>query len=286
MQCHSMNAVAKRTMKGLAAAIVAVAAAQTAASPAAFEVASVKPYISPPPATPGVLAVVRRDPPPAHFVISGTRVSATGNLLALVRLSYALDASHVRLGRELAEWATGELYTIEARAPGDTIPKVTQVQEMMQTLLAERFQLKVSRSTQVMPVYDLVVAPGGPKLTPTAFADSSPVDRDEGSTRTHLRRRLLNFSIPDLVDWLRRSFDRPLLDKTGLTGGFDFSLDYEVPPTPGASAEALAAMGATDIDSGVPIVTAFREQLGLRVVRAREPVEILVMEHAEKPAAN
>ena len=286
MQCHSMNAVAKRTLKGpvLAAAIAAVAAAQTAAPPAAFEVASVKRYI--PPLRPGILYVARGDPGPSNFEISGTRVSVNGNLLALVRLSYALDASHVSLGRGLAEWATGEIYTIDARAPGDTILTVAQAREMMQALLAERFQLKVSRSNQVMPVYNLVVAPGGPKLTPTAFADGEPVTRDEGSTRMHLRRRFLNFSISDLVEWTRRSFDRPLLDKTGLTGGFDFSMDYEMPPTPGASAEALAAMSATDIDTGVPIAASFREQLGLKVVRAREQVEILVMEHAEKPSGN
>jgi len=264
--------------------MAALAPAQTGVPAPAFEVASVKRYIAPP--MPGILFVARKDPGPSHFEISGTRVSVNGNLLALVRLSYALDASHVSLGRGLAESATAEIYTIDARAPGDTVPTVAHVREMMQTLLAERFQLKVSRSNQVMPVYNLVVAPGGPKLTPTAFADGEPVIRNEGSTRMHLRQRFLNFSISDLVEAVRRQFDRPLHDKTGLTGGFDFSLDYEVPPTPGASAEALAAMGATDIDTGIPIAASFREQLGLRLVRAKEQVEILVIDSAERPLAN
>lgn len=264
--------------------MAALAPAQTGVPAPAFEVASVKRYT--PPVRPGILAVARSDPPPTHFQISGTRVSANGNLLALVRLSYDLEPSHVRLTQGLAEWATSEIYEIDARAPGDAIPTLAQVREMMQTLLAERFQLKVSRRNQVMPVYNLVVAPGGPKLKPTAFADDAPLTRDEGSTRAHLRLRFLNFSMSDLVEAVRRQFDRPLLDKTGLAGGFDFSLDYMAQPPPGVSADAVAAMGAADLEPGVPIVASLREQLGLRVVPAREQVEILVIDRAERPSAN
>ena len=180
---------AKRIMEGtkwiirgmvLAGVIAAAAAAQTAVPPPAFEVASVKRYT--PPVRPGILAVTRSDPGPSHFEVSGTRISAIGNLLALVRLSYDLEASHVRLSPEMADnWATSEVYEIDARAPGDAIPTLVQVREMTQTLLAERFQLKVSRRSQVMPVYNLVVAPGGPKLQPSAFADSAPLTQDGGS---------------------------------------------------------------------------------------------------------
>lgn len=263
----------------------AVAAAQTGAPAAAFEVASVKRYTAT--VRPGTLAVARGDPPTTHFQVSGTRVSAIGNLLALVRLSYDLEPSHVRLSQELTdEWATSEVYEIDARAPGDATPTSAQVREMMQTLLAERFQLKVSRRNQVMPVYNLVVAPGGPKLKPTAFADGAPLTRDEGSTRAHLRLRHLNFSMSDLVEAVRRQFDHPLLDKTGLTGGFDFSLDYMAQAPPGMPAEAVAAMGSADLEPGLPLVASLREQLGLTVVPAREQVEILVIDHAEEPSVN
>jgi uncharacterized protein (TIGR03435 family) len=262
-----------------------VAAAQTGVPAPAFEVASVKRYT--PQLRPGIRAVARSDPPAIHFQVSGTRVSAIGNLLALVRLSYDLAPSHVRLSQELADnWATSEVYEIDARAPGDAIPTLAQVREMMQTLLAERFQLKVSRRNQVMPVYNLVVSPGGPKLTPTAFADDAPLTRDEGSTRAHFRLRYLNFSMSDLVEAVRRQFDRPLLDKTGLTGGFDFSLDYIAQPPAGMPAEAVAEMDLPVLDPGLPIVASLREQLGLRVVPAREQIEILVIDHAERPSVN
>jgi uncharacterized protein (TIGR03435 family) len=294
MYRNPLNAVTKRGMQGtkwiiggtvLAVVIAAAAAAQTATPPPAFEVASVKRYI--PQLGPGIQAVAKRDPGPIHFQISGTRVSVRGNLLALVRLSYDLDASHVRLSPELADsWVVSEIYEIEARAPGDATPDLAQVREMTQTLLAERFQLKVSRSNKVMPVYNLIVAPGGPKLKPTTFADDAPQTKNEGSTRAHARLRYRNFSMADLVEAVRRQFDRPLLDKTGLTGGFDFTLDYEWQPPPGTPADVAAAMGATDLEPGLPIAASLREQLGLRVVPAREQIEILVIEHAERPSAN
>ena len=291
---QSNESVTRRIMQGtkwalggiiLAGVIAAPAAAQTAALPPAFEVASVKRYT--PQLPPGMKTFARRDPGPTHFQVSGSRVSTTGNLLALVRLSYDLEASHVRLSPELADkWATSEIYEIDARAPGVGIPTLAQVREMMQTLLAERFQLKVSRGNQVMPVYNLVVAPGGPKLKPTAFADSAPLTRDEGSTGAHLRLRYLNFSVSDLVDAVRRQLDRPLLDKTGLAGGFDFTLDYEAQLPSGTPADVAAAIGLPDQEPGMPIVASLREQLGLRVVPAREQVDILVIDRAERPSAN
>jgi uncharacterized protein (TIGR03435 family) len=248
-------------------------------------VASVKRHT--PQLRPGIQAVARRDPGPTHFQVSGTLVAAIGNLPALVRLSWDLEASQVRLSPELADnWATSEVYEIDARAPGDATPTLVQVREMMQTLLADRFQLRVSRSNQVMPVYNLIVAPGGPKLKPTAFADSAPQTKNEGSTIAHVRVRQLNFSVSDLVEAVRRQFDRPLLDKTGLTGGFDFTLDYEEQPPREMPADVAAAMAATDPEPGLPIVASLREQLGLTVVPAREQIEILVIELAERPSAN
>jgi uncharacterized protein (TIGR03435 family) len=89
----------------------------------------------------------------------------------------------------------------------------------------------------------------------------------------------------DLVELVRRQFDRPLLDKTGLTGGFDFSLDC-IAQLPAMTADVAAAMGVADLEPGVPIVASLREQLGLRVVPTREQVEIVVIGHAERPSAN
>jgi len=263
--------------------MAAAASAQTGVPAPAFEVASVKRYT--PHVSPGMRAVARRDPPASQLQVSGTRVSISGNLMRLVGASYELETFRVSQSPEWAEsWATSEVYEIEARAPGDAIPTLVQVRKMMQTLLAERFQLKISRRNQAMPVYNLAVGAGGAKIQPSVFTDPART-RDEGSAGAHIRLRCLNLSMADLVELVRREFDRPLLDKTGLTGGFDFSLDYISQP-PGMTADAAAAMGVSDVEPGLPIVVSLREQLGLRIVPAREQVEILVVDHAERPSAN
>ncbi len=263
--------------------MAALAPAQTGVPAPAFEVASVKLYS--PQVGPGVRALARNDPGRSQFQISGTRVSTGGNLMRLVAAAYGLEPFQVNQSHEWAEqWATSEIYQIDARAPGETAPTPAQVREMMQTLLAERFQLKISRTKQVMPVYNLVVAAGGAKIKPSAFTEP-PLIRSEGSAGAHIRLRCLNLSMGDLVELVRRQFDRPLLDKTGLTGGYDFSLDYIV-QLPVMTAEAAAAMGVQDVEPGPPIAASLREQLGLRVAPAKEEVEIRVIDHAERPSAN
>jgi uncharacterized protein (TIGR03435 family) len=260
----------------------AVAAAQTGAPAPAFEVASVKLFA---PQAPGRFFVARTDVPASQFQISGTRVITRGNLMSLVAGAYRLERFQVSQSPDWTDkWATSEVYEIEARTPGDAIPTVEQVRQMMQTLLAERFQLKASRQTTVMPVYNLVAAPGGAKVKPSAFTDP-PMTRDEGSVGSQIRTRFLNYSMADFVNRIMSQLDRPLLDKTGLIGGFDFSLAYTAQP-PGMTAAAAAALGVPDPEPGMPIVSSVRQQLGLRIVPAREQVEILVIVHAEKPSAN
>jgi len=266
-----------------AAAIVlieAVAAAQTTAPAPAFEVASVKLDVY---RGPGMRLV--RGNVLAQFEISGTRVATSGSLLMLVASAYELQRFQVSQSPEWTDkWATTDIYNIEARAPGDGTPTVAQVRQMMQALLAERFQLKVSRQTQAMPVYELVVAPGGPKITPSEFT-GPPLTRDEGSAGTQIRTRFVNYSMADFVTRIMPQFDRPLLDKTGLNGGYDFSLEYTAQP-PGITAAQAAGLGLPDPEPGLPIIASIRGQLGLRVVPAKEPVETLVIDHAERSSGN
>ena len=276
-----MNLMAKSVAILLMSAVAA--AAQRGAPGPAFEVASVKRFTAQ--VRPGVRAIVRGDPPPSQLRVSGIRVSITGNLIRLVAASYGLEPFQVSQSQEWTEnWATSELYDVIARAPSDALPTLTRVREMMQTLLAERFQLKVSRRNQLMPVYELVVAPGGAKIKPGASADP-PLTRGEGSAGLSVRLRCQNVSMADLVELVRREFDRPLIDKTGLAGGFDFSLNYTSQP-PGMPAEVAAALDVPNQDPALPVAAALREQLGLRVVPAKEQVGTLVIDYAERPSAN
>jgi uncharacterized protein (TIGR03435 family) len=258
--------------------------AQTTAPAPAFEVASIKPYVY----RGTGRAIARTQAAASKFEISGTRVSITGNLMSLVGGAYALERVQVKQSPTWTEdWATSEIYEIEARAPGDAPPTVAQARLMMQALLADRFQLKVNHQTSVAPVYYLELAPGGSKLSLTIFGDSPPNIRDRGSAGLRIRQRFLNYSVADFINQvIWRQFDRPLIDKTGLSGAFDFSLEYiaERPGVPAAVAEAMGITG--DPEPGLPLVPALRDQLGLRVVPANGPVETVVILHAERPSAN
>jgi uncharacterized protein (TIGR03435 family) len=203
----------------------------------------------------------------------------------LIAAAYGLEGFQVIQGPEFGDsWAKTDLYDVEARAPGNAIPTLAQVQQMMQTLLAERFHLKFTRQTKVTPVYNLVVAPGGPKLEPTAFGDNAPSTRNDGTSGSEIRTRFLNVSMGDFVQRVRGQFDRPLLDKSGLSGGFDFRLEYRW-QAPGMTADAAQTLGLPDPEPGMPIVASIREQLGLRIVAAKEPLETLVIVYAERPSA-
>jgi uncharacterized protein (TIGR03435 family) len=270
-------------VRGVAILLIeAVAAAQTGAPAPAFDVASVKLF-----APQGrALFFAFSNGPPSQFQISGTRVTARGNLMSLVSGAYRLERFQVSQGPDWKEkWATSEIYEIEARAPGDGIPTLAQVRQMMITLLAERFQLKVVHQTAVLPVYHLVVAPGGPKIKPSSFAEQAPLARDEGSVMPQVHTRFLNYSMHDFVNRVNPMLDRPMIDKTGLEGGFDFSLDYTA-QLPGMNAATAATLGLPEPEPGLPIVASIREQLGLRVVPATGPIEVLVIVHAERPSAN
>jgi uncharacterized protein (TIGR03435 family) len=162
--------------------------------------------------------------------------------------------------------------TLPSGAPQDQMPL------MLQSLLAERFKLSLHRETKELPVYALVVGKNGPKLHETESGDSSM--RSSGGHIEAQKSRM-----PGLAASLSIWAGRPVLDMTGLTGYYDYKLDFSVDPglMQGVFAEKAAAIaaraGATD---GPSIFTAVQEQLGLKLEPRKAPVEILVIDHAEK----
>lgn len=265
--------------RGIALVLLsAVATAQTAAAPA-FEVASVKAKVIP--RGHYYFAV----PAPSRFVVSGTRVKIQGPLFHLMAAAYGVQFFQIAAADNWPEkWASKDTYEIDARAPGETAPTRGEVRAMLQGLLADRFQLQMHRESREMPVYNLLVGSGAPKIKPSSSTDV-PRMEGEGSFGAQVRVRYTNFSIADFVIDMMSQFDRPLLDKTGLTGGFDFTLEYRSQP-PGMTAAMAADAGLADPEPGMPVVASIKGQMGLRVVSARGMVEVLVIDHAERPSEN
>jgi uncharacterized protein (TIGR03435 family) len=222
-----------------------------------FEVASIKPF--------------DRTGMPGHGStnISGPRVSmANYTLSGLIQYAYDIRSYQLSGG---PNWMATDAYSITAKAEGDTQQDVAEVRKMVQRLLAERFGLKVHPETKEVKVYLLVPAKTGPTLT-ASIAKRATMQMGGG------RMVGVKFTVTQLAALLASAVNRPVLDKTGLTGEYDFTLE-----SPDIN------MGRTEpVDeiTGPSIFTAIQEQLGLKLEPSRGPVETLVIDHAEKPAGN
>lgn len=181
----------------------------------------------------------------------------------------------------LPSWANTEPYDIEAKLDAETAeswkkltPEERRKQEepMLQSMLADRCQLKVHRETRELPVYDLVIAKGGLKMNEAAPDKGSGGSMGPGMMKAHAQ------STDSLVSAFSGMVGRMIVDKTGLG---DKKFDFELKWTP--DDRRAADNGA---DAGPSIFTALEEQLGLKLVPARGPVEVIVIDHIERPSAN
>src|SRR5688572_17212014 len=244
----------------------AVLALALQAGAPAFEVASVK---------------LNADVP---LVFSGITAIANGRLSAKAMTAKELIARAYRIEvREITGgpgWIDSDRYDIEARAATDAANEV-QLRLMLQSLLAERFRVRLHRETREGPVYQLVVASGGPKMKPFSG------ECGDGPGLITLYGRLIGKcgSADKIAASLTAVMDRPVMDRTTLTGSFaDIRLDW-VPDDTQFPGWGRGLKPVSD-PSGASLFTAIQEQLGLRLEAARGPVEIVVIDAAERPAAN
>jgi uncharacterized protein (TIGR03435 family) len=207
-----------------------------------------------------------RDP----FIRGRTVTSVASTLTDL--LTYAYEVRYDQLAGAPA-WAGNDHYDIEAKSEGEGALTPTQSREMMRSLLAERFQLEVHRETQEVPVYELMVGKIGHKLKPGApdATGGNSVRGGEKGWRMEAKRGTMEY----LAQQLSHSVDRPVIDRTGLSGTYAFTFEWfpanRVPPP----------------DLVVPsMFTAIQEQLGLKLESAKGSIEKLVVDRAEKPTEN
>jgi uncharacterized protein (TIGR03435 family) len=191
----------------------------------------------------------------------------------------------------------GDKFDIDATVPPGSTRE--QLLAMLRNLLANRFGLKVHREPRDTEVYDLVVGKGGPRLKENSAAaidgeshpplgasgaDGFPV-MPSGYTGLFvkalghgLRVKCMRYAMGDLAEWLSGRLNRRVVDRTGLTGNYDFQLEYLTDLSAAADAP----------ESGLPdIVGAVQSQLGLKLVGGKGTVEFLVIDHVERlPSGN
>jgi uncharacterized protein (TIGR03435 family) len=224
--------------------------------------------------------------------------------MLLIQRAYAVQAFQVVGG---PAWINTDGYDVEAKPKGDTDRK--QMWLMLQTLLADRFKLTLHRETRKLPVYDLKAVKRGPKLPmpkavecfsqppdappappPPGQTDCGYVAGPLGSTGL-LQLEGSKVHMADLVSKLALVLGRSVLDKTEFTGEFDLNLSFTADEAtmglPGSGGPGDPGGSPLPTDLNVPnIFAALEEQLGLKLVRAKGPVEVLVIDHVERPSEN
>lgn len=198
------------------------------------------------------------------------------------------------------EWFASERYDIEAKmdpAVADAFQKLnaddrrTARQHMLQTLVMDRLKMTIHRETRELPVYSLVIGKGGSKLQETKpSAPGVPVPRGGVSVRNSrtgsgpMTLTVLHCTNTELPNVFVPHVGRTIIDKTGLTSVYDFTLQF-MPD--GAAVAPGAGAGSSATDPSAPsIFTAIQEQLGLKLEAGKGPVEVMVIDHAERPSGN
>jgi uncharacterized protein (TIGR03435 family) len=251
-----------------------------------------------------------------------------GTVMGMIQHAYVLFANgHVNPKSDIPidggpAWIRSDRYRVDAKADGPR-SQGTLHGPMLQTLLEDRFKLRIHRETREVPAYALTVAKGGPKLhrfkegsctpvdlkileqfPPSPFPELPPgqeycggVDPNDGTgwVATETTQKGPNvtvearaMSIDDFIKHsLSRGLDRPVVNKTGITGLFDFHLEYAPYEIDSPDGRPPAATGAVPSElAGPSIFAALQRQLGLRLDLAKGRGDYLVIDQVERPSAN
>jgi uncharacterized protein (TIGR03435 family) len=204
--------------------------------------------------------------------IQGSRVTTTNTTVKeLIAFAYRLHEKQIVNG---PDWLGTEKFDVDGRPDVAGTPNNKQFRMLFQTLLAERFKLVFHRDKKELSVYTLTVGKNGAKLAATVHQENDPVDFSFHGLGA---LTVGNATMRDFCEGMQAgAMDRPVVDQTGLTGRYDFSLNW-----------TLDSLHATNDPNAPPgIFTAIQEQLGLKLQAAKAPAEVVLIDHVERPAAN
>jgi uncharacterized protein (TIGR03435 family) len=233
--------------------LILAAACLYGQAPPEFEVATIKPA---PPQSEG-----RTSTHTSSDTDTGKLLYSNVNLKELIAKAYKVQKYLING----PEWLETERFDIVAKFPPHSAEE--QVPLMLQALLADRFRLTLHRETKVLPVYTLTVAGNGPKFK--TIETASGISNNTTRTQKHAVAKV---SMEGFAEFLSGQAGRPVLDKTGLTGAYEMTLDWANDSAPSAS----------DADAMPSLFTALQEQLGLKLAVAKGPVETLVLDHVDR----
>ena len=259
----------------VAVALVISALGLTAQTPArrprfdAFEVATIKPSA--------------HEAKSSRFItMQGTDrfVEKDYTLKLLIAAAYEVSPRVISGG---PGWMESDHYDILAVTPGAVRPTHDEQMAMLRNLLSDRFKLTIHLEEKKFSIYQLEVAKGGPKLRPS----TAPLDDPAQLISTVYPERVVlparNATMHDLTSLMQRAIiDRPVVDKTGLSGRYDFDLEWAPDETQFGGELAAAPADAPS----PPLFTAMQQELGLKLEAKRGLADALVVDTVERPSAN
>ena len=250
-------------------------AAQSPPKADAFEVASIKPVD--PQEKAGRYITMQGD---HRFIVKYYTVKL------MIGAAYDLTPQAISGG---PEWMTADHYDITALTPGATRPSRDLQMLMLRTLLADRFKLRFHREEKEFSIYNLTISKsekgekGGLKIKPSTAPPDDPAQLVSTVYPDHLTMPARNTTMREFASLMQRAaLDRPVVDKTGLTGKYDFDLTWspdetqfggELPPAPPDAAAP-------------PFFIALQKQLGLKLEPAKGPVQTIVVDSVSRPSEN
>jgi uncharacterized protein (TIGR03435 family) len=208
----------------------------------------------------------------------------------LIQLAYGFGAFQLS---GAPDWVNGMSVTVQAKSDAAADALLAKLPDdqarlekrhMLQALLADRLQLKTHWETRPGSVFDLTIAKGGPKLQPTKVEPADPSEpapvanalgpevHAGGSSQGRVIE-CRRFTMRSITAMLGTQLHDPVIDKTGLTGTYDFTLQFNLD-------------NSSDPDAYPPLTTALQEELGLKLESVKGPLDTLVIDHVEKPSEN
>ncbi len=235
----------------------------------AFEVATIKPV----------------DPGPKagrYIIMQGQDAFVAKNYTLTLLIAAAYDLNpHMVLGGP--SWVESDHFDILARTPGEVRPTHDEQMNMLRSLLADRFKLTFHRQQKEFSIYELEVDKSGEKMNPSTAEPDAPPSVISTVYPQHILMPARNVTMGDFVSILQRAvLDRPVVDKTGLTGRYDFDLTWAPDESQFGGEISTAPADATN----PPLFVAIQEQLGLRLEATRGPADALVIDGVAQPSAN
>ena len=203
------------------------------------------------------------------------------SVMNLITYAYSMNPKEVVNG---PDWLDTK-YEIVAQPGGEGQPNQQQWQMMMQKLLAERFKLAYHRQKKEVSIYALTVAKNGPKLLAPSTGDPKGLPNLAMPARGRFRAR--NATMLDFAGELQGWQDRPVVDRTGIQGRYDFGLSWTPDDNQASRMSGLSGFPAPRDSNETPdLFTAIQEQLGLRLESSRGFIDVMIIDHVERPSEN